>query len=211
MVTTALQATPIKRRRMAQAALQLLCRVLCLSEHQRIPMPHWSVSNAHPTHPPVSNVHPTHPQCGRRRAELCCYSNSNSNSTPRQITPHSRAHAPRTRMHTRTHTHARTRTRKQGVPSKRHRTVSIAMLPHADCVATLESCVLWQARIITGAGGKVIVDTSGPALLPALETAPFGWKPNRAELEDFLGGTALLTLSDQLASTNKQPTNQPTP
>lgn len=118
-----------------------------------------------------------------------------------------REHTPHARVCT--HTHAYTRTRKLGVPSKRYRTVSVAMLPHADCVATLESCVLWQARIITGAGGKVVVDTSGPALLPALETAPFGWKPNRAELEEFLGGTALLTLSDQLAST-KQASKQTT-
>ena len=43
------------------------------------------------------------------------------------------------------------------------------------------------ADMIVGCGGKVIIDTSGAALRPALEAAPFAWKPNREELEAFLG------------------------
>eukprot|EP00729_Bicosta_minor_P014797 gene14797-7960_t len=53
--------------------------------------------------------------------------------------------------------------------------------------------------MIVGCGGKVIIDTSGAALRPALEAAPFAWKPNREELEAFLG-RELSTQPEQLAA-----------
>lgn len=56
----------------------------------------------------------------------------------------------------------------------------------------------WLAEVVTQVPGKVVVDSSGPALAAAVAQHPFLIKPNRAELEE-LSGQDLPTLGHIVA------------